>query len=173
MLTRNSGIQDELIFQTLDELVPEDHLVRKLDVLDYTFIYDQVKDLYSPDGRPSIDPVMLFKILIIKTVFKLPSIYKTLKEIEVNLAYRWFIKLPLSLKMPHYSVVYQNLNNRFNTQQIGDTILKNILQKVLDLKIVSSKELDLSQLNLTVYQTFENKEKIIFSENTLYETTLV
>ncbi|WP_042536296.1 IS1182 family transposase, partial [Anoxybacillus ayderensis] len=59
----------------IDDLVPEDHLVRKLEkAIDFSFIYDIVKDLYSPDhGRPSIDPVVLFKMYLIRYIFGIRS----------------------------------------------------------------------------------------------------
>ena len=67
MTNRNNAKLDCMIYYTLDELVPQDHLVRKMeDALDFRFIYPKVQHLYSRHGRPSIDPVVLFKMLIIK-----------------------------------------------------------------------------------------------------------
>ncbi|HEY8530009.1 MAG TPA: transposase, partial [Paenibacillaceae bacterium] len=77
---------------SLEELVPEDHLVRKIDqAIDFSFIYDLVEDLYCEDnGRPSIDPVVLIKIVLIQYLFGIRSMRQTIKEIETNVAYRWF-----------------------------------------------------------------------------------
>ena len=75
MTNRNNAKFDSIIMFTLDELVPQDHLVRKLEsALDFRFIYSKVNHLYSPHGRPSIDPVVLFKMLIINIVFGINSI---------------------------------------------------------------------------------------------------
>lgn len=76
---------------SLEDLVPKNHLVRKLDAaMDFNFIYDLVKDLYKPFGRESIDPVVLVKIVFMQYIFGIPSMRKTIEEIEVNFAYRWF-----------------------------------------------------------------------------------
>jgi transposase len=173
MLTKKLAVQDELIFQTLDELVPQEHLVRRLDEVDYTFIHDIVKDLYSDDGRPSVDPIVLFKILTIKYVFHIKSLRQTLKDIEVNLAYRWFIKYPLSQKVPHYTVISYNFNKRFHKKKIGEQIFQKIFQQIFDLNILNTKEIDLSQLNLKVYQNNRDQARVAIKDEALYETTLV
>ncbi|PPA90119.1 transposase, partial [Brevibacillus laterosporus] len=74
----------QLSFVSLDELVPSDHLVRKIEkAIDFTFIYDHVKDKYSEDnGRPSIDPVVLIKIVFIQYLFGIKSMRQTIKELE-------------------------------------------------------------------------------------------
>ena len=78
----------------IDMLVPKDHLLRKIDAaIDFTKIYEFVKDLYSEDiGRPSIDPVVLFKIVLIQHIYGIPSLRRTLEDIQMNLAYRWFLE---------------------------------------------------------------------------------
>ena len=68
----------------IEELVPEDHILRKIDrVIDFTHIYDLVGDLYCADnGRPSIDPVVLFKMILIQHLFGIPSLRKTAEEVD-------------------------------------------------------------------------------------------
>ncbi|MGZ7196509.1 transposase, partial [Streptococcus pyogenes] len=80
-------------FYTLDYLVPIDHFLRQVDeVIDFNFIYELVEDTYSTDnGRPSLDPVMLVKIPLIQCLYGIRSMRQTIKEIEVNMAYRWFL----------------------------------------------------------------------------------
>lgn len=91
MTNRNNIKFDCIIMSTLDDLVPQDHLVRTLeDTIDWTFIYSLVKSLYSSVGRRSIDPVVLFKMLIINYTFEINSMKKTCEEIKVNMAYKWF-----------------------------------------------------------------------------------
>ena len=76
---------------SLEDLVPGNHLVRKLDeAIDMSFIYEEVKELYSDFGRESIDPVVLIKIAMIQYIFGIPSMRKIIREIEVNFAYRWY-----------------------------------------------------------------------------------
>ena len=77
---------------SLEELVPKNHLVRKIeDAMDFSFIYDEVKELYSDFGRESIDPVVLVKIAMLQYIFGIPSMRQAIREIEVNIAYRWFL----------------------------------------------------------------------------------
>lgn len=81
---------DGIIMSTLDDLVPQDHLVRTLEAtIDWKLIYPLVKSLYSDFGRRSIDPVVLFKMIFIHYTFGINSMRKTCEEIKVNMAYRW------------------------------------------------------------------------------------
>ena len=77
--------RNQIELLSIDDLVPKNHLVRKLDAaINLDFIYDEVKDLYKPYGRESIDPVVLIKIVMIQYIFGIRSMRQTLKEIEVN-----------------------------------------------------------------------------------------
>ncbi|WP_197278955.1 transposase, partial [Lysinibacillus sp. ZYM-1] len=93
MMTKNQiNEREQLEMLTIDQLVPEDHLVRKLEAaIDFSFIYPLVENFYSAYGRPSIDPVVLFKMTFIQYVFGIRSMRQTIKEIETNMAYRWFL----------------------------------------------------------------------------------
>ncbi|GEM_PF-1934793 len=93
MMTKNpSNEREQLEMLTIDQLVPNNHLVRKLEAaIDFSFIYPLVEQLYLPNGRPSIDPVVLFKMTFIQYVFGIRSMCQTIKEIETNMAYRWFL----------------------------------------------------------------------------------
>ena len=74
-----------------------------------------MEDLYCEDnGRPSVDPVVLFKIVLIQHIYGLPSLRRTLEEVSMNLAYRWFIGYPLNEAVPHFSTVSYNFKHRFN-----------------------------------------------------------
>ena len=88
-MTRQNHKKDCMILSTLEELVPQEHLVRKLDnCIDFTFLEDLAKDLYSDFGRPSVPPVVLFKLIFINIIFGLNSMRRTCEECEVNIAYR-------------------------------------------------------------------------------------
>lgn len=95
MITKNKSNTNQIQMVLLEEIVPMDHILRKIDTtIDFSFIYELVKDKYLSDtGRPSIDPVMLIKIPIIQYMFGIKSMRQTIKEIEVNMAYRWFLGL--------------------------------------------------------------------------------
>lgn len=104
MTCLNNRKNDSFILSTIDELVPSDHKVRELEeAIDWTFIYPLVRPLYSSFGRPSIDPVVLFKMLFINFTFGIHSMRRTCEEIKVNLAYRWFLGLSIDDEVPNYS----------------------------------------------------------------------
>ena len=93
MLKRETEQRQAIEMLCVDLLVPQDHLLRKIDAaVDFTRIYDLVEDLYCEDnGRPSCDPVVLFKLVMIQHLFGIRSLRQTLRDAEVNGAYRWFL----------------------------------------------------------------------------------
>ena len=101
----NEDNRKQLSICCIEDLVPKDHILRKIDkAIDFNFIYDLVKDKYSEDtGRPSIDPVVLFKIVFIQYLFGIRSMRQTIKEIEVNAAYRWFLGYDWNDPIPHFT----------------------------------------------------------------------
>lgn len=107
---REEERRNQLEVVALDELVPEDHLVRKIDqAIDFDFVYNLVKDHYSfKNGRSSVDPVVLIKMVLIQYLFGIRSMRQTIKEIETNVAYRWFIGYGFSEKIPHFSTFGKN-----------------------------------------------------------------
>src|ERR1700730_2966107 len=104
MLSKHNPVnRDQIEMIALDQLVPADHLVRKMEAaLDFSFIYPFVESMYSNErGRPSIDPVVLIKMAFIQYTFGIRSMRKTIEEIETNLAYRWFLGFGFYDKVPH------------------------------------------------------------------------
>lgn len=116
MLVKNAENRGQLEFVSLENMVPQDHLLRKIDsAIDFKKIYEFVEDLYCEDnGRPSVDPVVLFKIVLIQHIYGISSLRRTLEEVSMNLAYRWFIGYPLNEAVPHFSTVSYNFKHRFN-----------------------------------------------------------
>ena len=89
-MNKKAAVKDSFVLRSIEELVPDNHLVRKLEkAIDWDFIYEEVEGLYSNIGRKSIDPVVLFKMIMINYQFGYNSMRKTCREIEVNVAYRW------------------------------------------------------------------------------------
>lgn len=132
------GIKDtidkkQIEMLSLDQLVPEDHLVRKLEkAIDLSFIYPLVKDLYSPYGTESIDPVVLIKLNIIQYTFGIRSMRQTMKEIEVNTAYRWYIGYGLSERLPHFSTFSKNYARRFEGTDLFERIFMRVVKEIIN-----------------------------------------
>ena len=120
MIVKGKENREAVEIVSLDMLVPEDHLLRKIDAaVDFKQIYEFVDDLYCKDnGRPSIDPVVLFKIVMIQHIYGIPSLRRTLEEVNMNVAYRWFIGYPLNELVPHFSTVSYNFKHRFTTATV-------------------------------------------------------
>lgn len=143
MLTRNTDKNDAIILCTMEELVPPNHLLRKIDrTFDFSFIYDIVKPYYCLDnGRRSIDPVVLFKILFIQILFGIKSLRQTIKDIEVNVAYRWFLGIPFGEAIPHFSTISQNYKRRYKDTDVYERIFKVILEFAISKGYVDGEEI--------------------------------
>ena len=114
-----------------DMLVPKDHLLRKIDVaVDFTYIYSLVEDLYCEDnGRPSCDPVVLFKLVLIQHLFGIRSLRQTMRDVEVNVAYRWFLGYTMSQQLPHFATISYAFRHRF-TADVIEAVFRWVLEEV-------------------------------------------
>jgi len=131
MMTRTETKQNSMELVNIEDLVPENHLVRKLDkYIDFKFIYDLVEPYYCHDnGRASIDPVILFKIMFLSYIFGIRSIRQTIKEIQVNMAYRWFLGLNITDPVPHFTTISKNYVRRFKDTNVFEEIFNEILHQ--------------------------------------------
>ena len=121
-------------------LVPQKHLLRKIDAaVDFSRIYEMVEPLYSEDnGRPSVDPVVLFKMVLIQHLYGLPSLRRTDEEVQMNVAYRWFLGYTLQETTPHFSTVSYNFRQRFTVETV-DRIFGWILEEIAEAGYLSPK----------------------------------
>jgi len=115
MMGRREGGQGQFFYSfDLDKVVPPDHLVRQIDgVLDLGWVHKELAAYYSHTGRPSIDPVLMIRMLIVGYVFAIRSERRLCAEVQVNLAYRWFCKLGIEDKIPDHSVFCRARHERF------------------------------------------------------------
>ena len=107
--------QGQLFYEFhLGDAVPEDHLVRRIDTsLDLSWLRSELAPHYSSMGRPSIDPELMIRMLVVGYVFALRSERLICREVQVNLAYRWFCKLGIEDKIPDHSVFCRARQERF------------------------------------------------------------
>lgn len=136
MLKGKDGEQKFYYNISLNELVPLDHFLRHVDrLIDFDFIRSRVKHLYSHTGKPAVDPVVLFKMLLIGYLYDVKSERQLEKEIQVNLAYRWFIKYDIDERIPDHSTISQTRRRKFSSsnlfQEIFDEIVKLCMAKGL------------------------------------------
>jgi len=114
-------------------MVPADHLLRKIDaVIDFSFIHNRVSDLYCADnGRPALDPTLMFKALFIGYLFGIRSERQLVREIEVNVAYRWFLRLKLTDKVFDASTLSQNRRRRYRDVSVAQDIFDGIVEQAI------------------------------------------
>jgi transposase len=127
----------------IEDLMPQDHLLRKIDAtIDFSFIAERTRPLYCEDnGRPCVDPVMLFKMLFIGYLYGIRSERRLVEEVRVNVAYRWFVGLSLTDKVPHATTFSQNRRRRFNGTTIFQEIFDEIVLQAINHGLIEGKEL--------------------------------
>ncbi len=131
---------EEWIFQTIDGLVSENSLYRAINrYVDWSFIYPLVKDEYSTKGRPSIDPVNIFKIHVISILEGFNSVRKTMRHIQNNIEFRWFLNLPFSKKVPDHSSLSQVYKRKFKGKGIYEYIFSEILNQIENKGLIDTK----------------------------------
>ena len=120
MMGRSNGDQDRLFYDVrLDDLVPRDHLVRRIDaVLDLSWLHGELAAFYSYTGRPSVDPELMVRMLIVGYVFAIRSERQLCSEVQVNLAYRWFCGLGLEDRIPDHSAFSRVRHERFREADV-------------------------------------------------------
>ena len=127
----------EAVITDIEGLVPKEHLLRKIEkVMDYDWLYERLDPYYCHDnGRPGTDPVVLIKMVLIQHLFGIPSLRQTYREIEVNMAYRWFLGYGLQEKIPHFATVSYAFCKRF-PDELTTEIFEHILNKALNNRMV-------------------------------------
>ena len=140
MLNRNENRQMKMCLVTLDELMPQEHFLRDLDrCVDFNFIYDKVEALYSNTGRPSVDPVMLIKMMLIGYLYGIESERRLEQEVRVNIAYRWFLGIELDEPVPDHSTISQLRRRKFSGTTIFQDIFDEIVRKCMGEGLVTGK----------------------------------
>ncbi|WP_108722003.1 MULTISPECIES: IS1182 family transposase [Paenibacillus] len=143
MLRPNREKQQAYEFVSIEDLVPQDHLLRKVDkYIDFSFIDEKVRPLYCSDnGRPAIDPVMLFKMIFLGYFYGIRSERQLEREVQTNLAYRWFLGLGLTDKVPDHSTISWNRRIRFKDTNIFQDIFDEIVIQAISHRMVGGRVL--------------------------------
>ena len=127
----------DIVMVDVDALVPKDHLLRKIEnVMDYEWLYARLSPYYCADnGRPGADPVVLIKMVLLQHLYGIPSLRQTYREIQVNIAYRWFLGYSLLDEIPHFATVSYAFCKRF-PPEVSEEIFAHILNKALNHRMV-------------------------------------
>lgn len=143
MLSTNIDKQVSYEMVCIEDLVPQDHLLRKIDkYIDFSFITEKVRPYYCENnGRPSIDPVVLFKMMFIGYLFGIRSERKLEREIQTNIAYRWFLGLNLVDKVPDHTTISWNRRTRFADTTVFQDIFDEIVLLAMNYRMVGGRVL--------------------------------
>src|SRR6478609_5084699 len=141
MMGRLNQDQGQLFYSfCLEDVVPADHRVREIAaVLDLSWVHGELAPYYSPLGRPSIDPVLMIRMLIVGYVFAIRSERLLCREVQVNLAYRWFCGLSIEDKIPDHSAFSRARNERFRDSDIFRRVFERVVEACIAAGLVGGE----------------------------------
>ncbi len=141
MMGRREGGQGQFFYSfDLDKVVPPDHLVRQVEgVLDLSWVHKELAPYYSHTGRPSIDPVLMIRMLIVGYVFAIRSERRLCSEVQVNLAYRWFCQLGIEDRIPDHSVFCRARHERFRESDALRRVFEGVVAKCIAAGLVGGE----------------------------------
>lgn len=165
MMTKTESRQEKLVLFSIDSFVSGDHFLRKLDAaVDFNFIYDIVNPLYSNIGRPSIDPVVLIKMLLVGYLYGIDSERKLEDEIRYNLAYRWFLGMDIDDSTPDHSTISQNRRRRFHGNKVFRQIFEAIVQKCVEAGLVNGENIVMDSTHIKANADNHTSEQVQVTE---------
>jgi transposase len=143
MMGRRKVGQDQFFYSfDLDKMLPPDHLVRQIDdVLDLSWVHKELAPYYSRTGRPSIDPVLMIRMLLVGYVFAIRSERQLCSEVQVNLAYRWFCRLGIEDDIPDHSVFSRARHERFRDSDALRRVFEGVVAKCIAAGLVGGEAL--------------------------------
>ncbi len=126
----------------LEDHIPESHLLRLIDKhISFEFVRQQLKDSYSETGRPSIDPELLLRILLIGYLYGITSERKLVDELRMHVAWRWFTGLGFDQEIPHHSTFSKNRHGRFQESKLFEDLFAQIVRQCVEVGLVQGKHL--------------------------------
>jgi len=144
------------------DIIPEDHLLRLVDrYVDLAFIRGKVKHLYSHTGRPSIDPEILLRMLLIGYLYGITSERRLCEELKMHIGYRWFVGLNLEDKVPDHSTFSKNRHDRFSENDIFQEIFDEIVNQCMTKGLLTGKHLTVDSTYIKANASFKSLEPIV------------
>jgi transposase len=133
MMGQRKGKQARLFYSfNLDDHLPADHMLRSIDrYLDLTDLHQHIEEYYSHTGRPSVDPELMIRMLLVGYCFGIRSERRLCDEVHLNLAYRWFCRLGLEDKVPDHSSFSKNRHGRFRESDVFRHVFEGVVQRCM------------------------------------------
>jgi transposase len=144
LIMMGSHARSEALFYyfRLDDQVPENHLLRLIDQhISFDFVRQQLKESYSETGRPSIDPELLLRILLVGYLYGITSERKLVEELRMHLAWRWFTGLGFDQEIPHHSTFSKNRHGRFQESKLFEQLFEQIVRQCVEVGLVQGQHL--------------------------------
>ncbi|PYX21643.1 MAG: hypothetical protein DMG87_08915 [Acidobacteria bacterium] len=126
----------------LEDQVPENHLLRLIEKhISFEFVRERLRNSYSETGRPSIDPELLLRILLIGYLYGITSERKLVEELRMHLAWRWFTGLGFDQEIPHHSTFSKNRHGRFQESKLFEQLFEQIVKQCVKVGLIQGKHL--------------------------------
>jgi transposase len=142
MMGQQTHTESLFYYFRLEDQIPEDHLLRLIDRhIDFSFVRKQLKEFYSLTGRPSIDPEVLLRLLLLGYLYGITSERRLLEEVRMHLAYRWFTRLGFEKEIPDHSTFSKNRHGRFRQCGVFRKVFEEIVRRCLETGLVEGQNL--------------------------------
>jgi len=142
MMGQQTRTESLFYYFRLEDQIPKDHLLRVIDEqIDLSFVRERVQGLYSATGRPSIDPEVLLRLLLLGYLYGITSERRLLEEVKMHLAYRWFTRLDFEQEIPDHSTFSKNRHGRFRQSGVFREVFEEIVRRCLQAGLVEGKNL--------------------------------
>src|SRR6201984_3795503 len=142
MMGQHARSESLFYYFKLDDYIPKNHLLRLIDEhVSFAFVRERLKDSYSDTGRPSIDPELLLRILLIGYLYGITSERKLVEELRMHLAWRVFTGLGFDQEIPHHSTFSKNRHGRFQESKLFEQLFEQIVRQCVEVGLVQGKEL--------------------------------
>src|SRR6266852_2127579 len=142
MMGQQTRTESLFYYFRLEDQIPEDHLLRLIDQhIDLSFVRERVKSFYSATGRPSIDPEVLLRLLLVGYLYGITSERRLVEEVRMHLAYRWFTRLDFEQEIPDHSTFSKNRHGRFRQSGVFREVFEQIVRRCLEAGLVEGKNL--------------------------------
>lgn len=139
MMGRQSR-QMAMIFVDIESLIPENHLLRKIErMVSFDFIYDLLVPYYPATGRPSVDPVSMFKMLLIGYLYGIKSERRLVEEVQLNIAYRWFCGFELDDTIPNHSTFSKTRTRKWQQSDLFQKAFYEIVKQCIDSGLIDGE----------------------------------
>jgi transposase len=146
----------------IEAMVPADYLLRLVDRhVSLDFIREKVKHLYSHTGRPSIDPEILIRMLLVGYLYGITSERRLCEEVKMHIGYRWFVGLNLEDKVPDHSTFSKNRHERFSEGSLFQEIFDEIVNQCMDKGLLTGKHLTVDSTYIKANASFKSLEPIV------------